>query len=57
MFREVDVPNFYINNVRIPRGTWINAMIMDIHHNEKYWPLPKEFIPERFLVNYCINIS
>lgn len=38
-----------IMDYSIPKGTLVNVAVFCIHHNEKYWPNPFEFRPERFL--------
>jgi len=32
----------------IPSGTLVNVCVFSVHHDEKYWPNPFEFRPERF---------
>lgn len=43
------LPGIFPDGVVIPKGVtcWINIYTM--HRNEKYFPKPEEFIPERFL--------
>ncbi|EFC48757.1 predicted protein [Naegleria gruberi] len=40
---------FKWKDITIPKGTQIAASWLDIHKDERYWPQPNEFIPERFL--------
>ncbi|CAG9858724.1 unnamed protein product [Phyllotreta striolata] len=39
----------------IPQDTAVNIHIFDIHRNEKHWPDPEKFDPERFLPDNCNN--
>ncbi|KAI8660037.1 hypothetical protein NCS56_01222300 [Fusarium sp. Ph1] len=38
-----------INGIRIPKGTTVGTQNYTIHRNEDAFPLPEEFIPERWL--------
>ncbi|XP_038210418.1 cytochrome P450 6k1-like [Zerene cesonia] len=37
-----------VGNIKIEKGTRIMTSILGIHHDEKYYPEPMKFIPERF---------
>lgn len=37
-----------LSGVFIPKGTYVNVDIYDIHHNESVWKRPNEFNPDRF---------
>lgn len=36
-------------NIRIPKGMPVTIPIWSVHHDERYWPNPEEFEPERFM--------
>ena len=38
-----------IGGYRIPAGTQVFGGIHSVHHDERFWESPEEFIPERFL--------
>ncbi|KAK3587339.1 hypothetical protein CHS0354_011320, partial [Potamilus streckersoni] len=40
--------DFELEGQRFPAGTTVSINIYSIHHNEKVWEKPMEFIPERF---------
>ncbi|XP_063927052.1 cytochrome P450 4d2-like isoform X2 [Zophobas morio] len=37
-----------IRGVHFPRGTTLNLYLYGVHHNEKYFPEPEKFDPDRF---------
>lgn len=41
--------DFYINNYKIPKGTQLNLSPYFCGRNEKFFPNPTDFKPERFL--------
>ena len=47
MHRVVD--NALFHGYHIPANTWIMPNIHAILHNERFWPEPDKFLPERFL--------
>ncbi|CAG9839079.1 unnamed protein product [Diabrotica balteata] len=44
-----------IDGYRLPKGILINIHLFDVHRNEKYWPDPEKFDPDRFLPENCVN--
>nr|AHL88995.1 cytochrome p450 3049C1 [Brachionus koreanus] len=46
---RVSTDDFYINDFKIPKNTQINLSPYFSGRNEKYFPNPDKFIPERFL--------
>lgn len=38
----------YIDGAFVPKGTYVTANLFNLHHSEKVWKTPDEFIPERF---------
>lgn len=48
---RVSTDDFYIQNFKIPKHTQINLSPYLSGRNEKYFPNPMEFRPERFLRN------
>ena len=46
-----------IGGYTIPEGQVINTGIWAIHHDEKYWPDPEKFDPDRYDVKILIPIS
>eukprot|EP00884_Botryococcus_braunii_P022849 jgi/Botrbrau1/9248/Bobra.180_1s0009.1 len=38
-----------IGPYHIGKGEWLGVSIYAVHHDEKYWKNPEEFIPERFV--------
>ncbi|CAG9825078.1 unnamed protein product [Phaedon cochleariae] len=44
-----------INGYLLPRRVHVNVHIFDIHRNEKYWPEPDRFDPDRFLPENCVD--
>lgn len=49
MFPHKTLTNVDISGVQIPQGTEIIMNTWDLHHDEKYWDSPWEFIPDRFI--------
>ncbi|KAH1009415.1 hypothetical protein HUJ04_001774 [Dendroctonus ponderosae] len=41
----------------IPRGSHFGVSILDLHRDEKYWPNPLKFDPDRFLTENVANIQ
>lgn len=48
IFNRVTKNDIVIKGISIPKGLTIAVPIYGIHHNEKLWPDPEKFIPERF---------
>ncbi|XP_043481256.1 cytochrome P450 4C1-like [Leptopilina heterotoma] len=46
--REVQA-DFEIDGYTIPKGCAVSASIISLHRDEKYWPDPLKFDPDRFL--------
>ncbi|EJD48425.1 cytochrome P450 [Auricularia subglabra TFB-10046 SS5] len=44
------VEDDYYNGWLIPKGTWVQGNVWAIHHNEREFPEPDSFNPERYLV-------
>ncbi|XP_064107332.1 cytochrome P450 9e2-like [Macrobrachium nipponense] len=44
-------------NVTVNKGQYIQVPIWAIHHDEKYWPEPEAFRPERFLPENKKNLT
>uniref|UniRef100_A0A6P7H5Q4 Cytochrome P450 4C1-like n=1 Tax=Diabrotica virgifera virgifera TaxID=50390 RepID=A0A6P7H5Q4_DIAVI len=44
-----------IDGYLLPKGILINIHLFDVHRNEKYWPDPEKFDPDRFLPENCAN--
>ncbi len=38
-----------VGGYHLPKGTKVHINIWGVHHDEKYWPQPGVFWPERFL--------
>lgn len=38
-----------LGGLMVPAGSVINVATYTLHHDPKYWPSPKEFLPERWL--------
>ena len=43
----------FIDNYRVPKGTTVLIFIYQIHRDEKYFPQPELFNPDRFLPANC----
>ncbi|EGD95905.1 hypothetical protein TESG_03368 [Trichophyton tonsurans CBS 112818] len=50
-WREVGKGGITVDNNFIPEGYSVGTSIYSIHHNEKYFTRPHEFIPERWIVD------
>ncbi|KAM5436669.1 hypothetical protein McanMca71_001786 [Microsporum canis] len=50
-WREVGKGGISVDGNFVPEGTSVGTCIYSIHHNEKYFPRPHEFIPERWIAN------
>lgn len=48
---QKDKEPFVVDGHVIPPGTQVGVSIYCLHHNEKYFPQPFEFSPERWLVD------
>jgi cytochrome P450 len=48
MLGRVAAQDVEFEGYKIPKGTRIGIGIEIVHSNPRYWPNPKEFIPERF---------
>jgi cytochrome P450 len=48
IFTRVAAEDVEFEGYKIPKGTRIGLGIEAVHMNPKFWPNPKEFIPERF---------
>ena len=48
---RVVLQNFDIDGYPINKGDVVIPFIYGVHHNEKYWPEPEKFKPERFAPN------
>ncbi|XP_057666258.1 cytochrome P450 4C1-like isoform X2 [Diorhabda carinulata] len=44
-----------VNGYLLPNKAIVNIHIFDIHRNEKDWPEPEKFDPDRFLPENCVN--
>ncbi|XP_066978648.1 cytochrome P450 3A31-like [Macrobrachium rosenbergii] len=44
-------------NVTVGKGQYIQVPVWPIHHDEKYWPEPEAFRPERFLPENKKNLT
>jgi cytochrome P450 len=42
-----------VENCKIPKGTAAQVFSWAIHRDERYFPEPEKFIPERFSPNNC----
>ncbi|KAL4937049.1 hypothetical protein BDV06DRAFT_232824 [Aspergillus oleicola] len=51
MFRHVSAGGQVIDGEHIPAGYKVATGIYAVHHNEKYFPRPFEFIPERWIAD------
>ncbi len=38
-----------VGGFHLPKGTKVHISIWGVHHDEKFWPQPNVFRPERFL--------
>ena len=45
-----------MNGIPIAKDDWIHLNSYAIQHNEKYWPQPEEFRPERYKICFPINL-
>ncbi|CAG4936477.1 unnamed protein product [Colias eurytheme] len=37
-----------VGNIKVEKGTRIMTPVLEVHHDEKYFPEPEKFLPERF---------
>ncbi|XP_055911116.1 probable cytochrome P450 4s3 [Eupeodes corollae] len=50
-YKRIMIEDVAIRDLHVPRGTSINLLAYVVHREEKYFPEPDRFQPERFLVD------
>jgi len=51
MVARLSNEEFKIGQYTVPKGTRVQASVIEVHMNGEYWPEPEKFSPDRFLNN------